>query len=573
MADKLYQFTSGRQDAPIVIVGEAWGRNEFEKKRPFCGAAGYELTEILKAVGINRFEDCLLTNIVHDQPYNNEMDRFFYPTAEARKSGCENVRGLYPKPEVMRGLMELYRLINDHPRKLVIAFGNYPLWALTDNCFSLGNVKGKKVPTGIGKWRGSQLKGLHAIGGVPVLPTYHPAAVLRQWSWRFLVVHDLKTRVPLALSGDWDDPTPRHFITGPTIDDAIVVIDSFIHLAKDHPLTLVCDIETRHGHIACIGFAGSIDYAVCIPFMSDRHEHYWSQTDEVEIFKRLVHLFAHPNISFVGQNFTYDIQYIVKQFLVRPKVSFDTMLAHHLCWPGTPKGLDYISSLYCSYHRYWKDEGKDWDGKRPQQELWDYNCTDCIRTYEAFLELRKLIPKLGLSEQWNRQMAQFDLVVDMMLKGVNFDKQAQFDMLMDVNDKINEREAWLEKIISPRIFPPKKKAAPWHSSPIQQMELFYHTFRLPPQAHRKTKRPTVDDEALRALEKRFPILAPVLNTLLELRSLRVFANNFLSAKPDPDGRMRCSYNIAGTETFRWSSNENAFGRGTNLQNIPAGTED
>ena len=36
---------------------------------------------------------------------------------------------------------------------------------------------------------------------------------------------------------------------------------------------------------------------------------------------------------------------------------------------------------------------------------------------------------------------------------------------------------------------------------------------------------------------------------------------------DPDGRMRCSYNVVGTESGRWSSSKNAFGRGTNLQNI------
>ena len=38
---------------------------------------------------------------------------------------------------------------------------------------------------------------------------------------------------------------------------------------------------------------------------------------------------------------------------------------------------------------------------------------------------------------------------------------------------------------------------------------------------------------------------------------------------DPDGRMRCSYNVSGTENWRWSSSKNVYGRGTNLQNITA----
>jgi hypothetical protein len=46
----------------------------------------------------------------------------------------------------------------------------------------------------------------------------------------------------------------------------------------------------------------------------------------------------------------------------------------------------------------------------------------------------------------------------------------------------------------------------------------------------------------------------------------------LEAKLSPDGRLRCSFNIAHPETHRWSSNSNGFGEGTNLQNIPKGDE-
>jgi DNA polymerase-1 len=42
---------------------------------------------------------------------------------------------------------------------------------------------------------------------------------------------------------------------------------------------------------------------------------------------------------------------------------------------------------------------------------------------------------------------------------------------------------------------------------------------------------------------------------------------------DIDGRLRCSYNVAGTKTFRFASSQNAFGSGGNLQNIPNGDED
>jgi DNA polymerase-1 len=57
----------------------------------------------------------------------------------------------------------------------------------------------------------------------------------------------------------------------------------------------------------------------------------------------------------------------------------------------------------------------------------------------------------------------------------------------------------------------------------------------------------------------------------------IFLSNFLTAQLDEDQRMRCAYNIGGSEsgksapkTYRLSSSENAFGSGTNLQNIPSG---
>lgn len=60
--------------------------------------------------------------------------------------------------------------------------------------------------------------------------------------------------------------------------------------------------------------------------------------------------------------------------------------------------------------------------------------------------------------------------------------------------------------------------------------------------------------------------APFIRLILTIRDADKMLYVLRSAL-DPDGRMRCSYNVVGTENGRWSSSENAFGRGTNLQNI------
>ena len=60
----------GNHDAKIMFIGEAPGKNEAETGRPFCGAAGKVLDELLRDIGIAR-ADVYVTNIVKDRPPEN----------------------------------------------------------------------------------------------------------------------------------------------------------------------------------------------------------------------------------------------------------------------------------------------------------------------------------------------------------------------------------------------------------------------------------------------------------------------------------------------------------------------
>jgi uracil-DNA glycosylase len=60
----------GSHDAKIMFVGEAPGRNEAKTGKPFCGAAGKFLTELIKSVGLSR-DEVYITNIVKDRPPEN----------------------------------------------------------------------------------------------------------------------------------------------------------------------------------------------------------------------------------------------------------------------------------------------------------------------------------------------------------------------------------------------------------------------------------------------------------------------------------------------------------------------
>jgi hypothetical protein len=80
----------------------------------------------------------------------------------------------------------------------------------------------------------------------------------------------------------------------------------------------------------------------------------------------------------------------------------------------------------------------------------------------------------------------------------------------------------------------------------------------------RTRGPGIDprDRTVEAL----PLGAPFVSLILTIRDATKTLG-FLNSKLDADNRWRCSYNIVGTETARWSSSSNAYGRGSNTQNV------
>src|SRR5690606_31591478 len=299
---------------------------------------------------------------------------------------------------------------------------------------------------------------------------------------------------------------------------------------------------------------------------------YWRLDEECAIIAQLRNTFSACEI--VGQNFLYDMQYIVHWWMMRPRCAFDTMIAQHVVWPDLPKGLDFLSSMYCERHVYWKDEGKTFDLEHHDEEqLWTYCCKDACTTFEVRPVLQSCIDHFKLAEVFAFQMQMFEWVLDTMLDGVRVDEKLRGSMVMDLLNAMDQYAEWFDSIIAPEVYTSRKGTKNWWDSPQQQMTIFYETLGVKPVIKRATGRWTCDDDALTRIGQREPLLKPLCKALSNYRSLGVLMRTFLTAPLDHDRRLRCSYNIAGTRTYRLSSSENAFGRGTNLQHVTAGDPD
>jgi uracil-DNA glycosylase len=144
----------GNPDADFVCVGEAPGQNEDEQGRPFVGASGALLNKILGAIGLQR-DDVFICNVLKHRPPGN---RDPLPNEVA---ACE---------PYLRRQLELLR-----PR-VILALGRFAAQSLL------------QTATPISKLRGH----VHRYHGIPLVVTYHPAALLRNESWKRPTWEDVK---------------------------------------------------------------------------------------------------------------------------------------------------------------------------------------------------------------------------------------------------------------------------------------------------------------------------------------------------------------------------------------------
>lgn len=147
-------FGVGDPEADLVIIGEAPGRNEDEEGEPFVGRAGQLLDKILDAINFER-EDVYITNILKSRPPRNRN-----PKSE----------------EIDAHLPVLYKQIALIRPKIILTVGKVAGNTLLDRSSSLSNLRDQE----------------HDFYGIPLMATYHPAALLRNSQWKRPTWEDVK---------------------------------------------------------------------------------------------------------------------------------------------------------------------------------------------------------------------------------------------------------------------------------------------------------------------------------------------------------------------------------------------
>jgi hypothetical protein len=206
--------------------------------------------------------------------------------------------------------------------------------------------------TMITKMRGVVHVSTHTMTGFKVLPTYHPAAILRQESWRPVTIMDLQKARRESASPQVTRPERTIWIE-PTMEDILEFDRQHIQPCE----RLSVDTETAGTIITCIGFAPSPSLALVVPFVDPRRagRAYWpTLAIERQIWKIVKDILSRPT-SKTFQNGLYDIAFLWRSYGIRVMgASDDTMLLHHALQPETLKSLGFLGSLYTD-EGPWKD--------------------------------------------------------------------------------------------------------------------------------------------------------------------------------------------------------------------------
>lgn len=515
----------------IAFIGEAPGFEEEREGTPFVGQSGRLLRSLCNSVGIP-IERCFIGNVCQVKPPENEIAKF-----------------AWNGEEMSLGREQLAKDIQAFDPNIVVLLGNTALHLAKSNSEPRRRV-GKIVwPFSVSDWRGSIFVCDvvdSPLYGRKCLASYHPATCLRQYEWVPVLRMDLNKAYKNSHDKFFKPPVRQIDINV----DFDHIISRLQRILDTKPL-LTMDIEGGVRGIKCVSFAESNKDVFIVPFTKMDGTSFWPELEqEVRVWQLVSAILYDPQIGKVLQNSLYDnfvLSYTYKTPIVN--VVDDTMLAHWELFCELEKNLGFQASVYTN-EPYYKGDIAASDSTT----FWTYCCRDSAISRE----IREVLNSRLDGSSRTHYRFNVDLlppVLYMELKGIRYDESKAASRQAELQKKCND---YLEKLymISGR---------PIATSGVGFTKFLYDELGLPEVLNRKTGARTANYEALLRLIKKTN--HPACHLGIRLRALKTRIQ-MLNISADGDGRIRCGYNLVGTETGRITCYTSPTGSGYNLQTIP-----
>jgi len=373
---------SGPVEAPLLIVGEALGRDEAYRGLPFVGRAGGILDRALRLAGIDR-GDLRVHNVVNCEPPNNWLEGA--PWERAATQHCTT-------HYLSQTLREPHRVI-----------------------MPLGGVAARHV-LGLPRSKHVHVQDLHAtvwkaiVGGREcwVVPSYHPAYVGREMKMLGTLRHDLERGMQIARYGDsiaepWMEhwKNPPKLVVDPPVEWFEQWASAYLAECEAQPLAapwLGTDTETPDSRgaaedelepgerrpIVRVNFACSLSEGITVPWVG-RY---------IEVSKKLLTA-PFPKVF---SNAPFDLNEFAGYDIVVAGAVLDTMDMWHVLQSDTPRGLGYVSSFYSPIA--WKHLSETDPGT--------YAAMDPVQTLRAAYGIAGDLQQMGLWPVYARHVLLLD---------------------------------------------------------------------------------------------------------------------------------------------------------------------
>lgn len=511
--------SKGDITSPFVIVGESPGASEVAAKKPFVGASGKMITDILQQSGLPDNIEPFWTNALQCFPKADKQNNLAFAT-----NNCRN---------------RLIAEIQMHPRKVILALGNAAVWALT-------NQFGTKITQIRGKLYESPLAERGIVAAV------HPAFLLRGGGSLPQFRNDIGYAVNLLTDGKKKEPRPVKWFLASTLEHLDWIEEEY----RDAPLK-AADIETT-------GFNFVDDRILCLGITKDGENVHIIPSHLIYEHKWLIDLLLSQG-KWIWHNGKFDVRWFWQLGIWNARVDHDTLLQSYAL--DETRGMHDLEQVagnvlgapnYKAMLDQWV-KGKHPDGRKknygdvPPNVLYNYAAFDLANTFQIH---EKLYPQVCADPQLNKLYHEVLIPASQTLgmaelEGMEVDREVIDFNIADLKVRMQPHIDVIQEAAT-RLMAQHINLNSW-----QQVDrLLYTAMKLgkPGQG--------TDADTLERLEQ-----VPVVVALQEYRKLNKLLGTYAVPIPDyiaTDRRIHTTFLIHGTVTGRLAS------RDPNQQNMPRG---
>jgi len=502
-------------DSPmrVAVIGDCPNEQELAESRPFVGTSGQIMRNVLSSAGISPMSVMYANVSCVQRKYNGKVkmkDATLFPWSD---------------PEVVDSCDQLKQDLQLFKPNIIVLAGDVPLW-----------MSGKRGES-VSNWHGSLFRS-NTIGspcvGFKCIPTYDMENVLRMYEWMPLLRFDLSRAAEESTFPELNLPE-RHYELHLS---AYQIIDRLRNLPAGIPIAL--DIEGYVSWISCLSIATDPHHAFIIPFGV------FTPAEDALVIEQLRITMARDDLPKILQNCIYDYFVLAYRYHIHlANIIMDTMVSGWEIYSELPKGLGTQTTIW-TREPYYKFQRKVDD----TVTHWTYCCTDSCVTYE--IAERHLAAMSGNAlEHFKFNMSLLPAINYMQLRGMVFDK-ARADELYNFT-KIKQDEIQLRINLECG----KKVNV---NSPTQLCNVLYKEKHFPKQHPKKGGRIdktklTTNIDALLEINRIHD--AALIRDLISWRKCEKLMQTLAMPTSSRDRRVRCSYNIVGTDTGRLNCQHSA----------------